>query len=249
MPDFYHLLNEDKPLWVTNHSGGKIILELKREGHKNKPYTAKLPPIKDFPFLLTKLVPLPIIKYDHSTIFEWIKKGLIKLHDPKTVEDMYTADPELLSAVEEMVTEANRDRQFQSKDIGLTTADGAKDRANVFTGKEDVNELMGSEDGLGTDELVAVRNGTAVTLNLAEGDQKVSAKVTQLMGSAVADSSSQQDVLVKLKTLDQDLMTKDALGFIIENSSNLPSINKWARSKRADLVGGAGEGKKRKQFR
>lgn len=243
MPDFYTLLEQKKPLWVTNHSGGKIILELKREGHKSKPYTAKIPPIKDYPFLLTKLVPLPIIEYDHSTVFEWIRKGLLKLHDPKDVEEMYTEEPEMLEAVEEMLEASNQDHRFQSKDIGLTTADGAKDRATSFTGKRnfDLDEM------LGTSELTANRSGNSVTLELAAEQQKVSQKISSLIAQVAADGSTQQDVLIKLKTLDKELLTPEALGFIIDHSTNLPAINKWARSKRAELVSQRDVPKKKKR--
>lgn len=242
MPDFYRLLEKKEPIFVTNHSGGKIILELKREGHKSKPFTAMVPPIKDYPILLSKLVPYAILEYDHSTVYDWIQKRLLRLHDPKKVRSMYAADPELQDAVEEMVAEANKKRKFKTADIGLVTADGARNRAEGFTGKRNTTELGEVATEIGANAPMEVsREGNAVTLRLAAEQQKINPKVAQLMATLNQDGSRQGDVLIKLKTMDKELLTADALGFVIDNSGKHPNINKWARGARAGLISGSGD--------
>lgn len=245
MADFYRLLDKKEPIWVTNHTGGKIIMELRREGHK-KPYTARIPPIKDYPMNLGSLIPYPIMEYDHSTVFQWIQNRSLKVWDPDAVEEMYGGNEDLKDAVYEMLDEANAQRKFETKDIGLSVSDGALDRAKDYTGKQE--ELGDVAVSIGANAPMTVsREGGAVTLQMAAAQQRVPTAIAELVATLQADGSQQASVLVKLKTMDRELITKDALGFIIDNCGKYSNVQKWARNKLADLSGGKKKTKKEKK--
>jgi hypothetical protein len=246
MADFYRLLDKREPIYVTNHTGGKIVMVLRREGSKTKPFTALIPPIKDYPMNLGKIVPYPIIEFDHSTVFEWLTSGL-KLWSPSKVKELYEEDPDLEDAVEEMLLGANQRRKFESKDIGLSTGSGSKERAKDFTGKRNFDELGEVAVSIGANAPMKVSTeGGAVTLQLAAEQQKVHPSVAELVAVLQEDESLSSETLIKLRTMDRDLLTKEALGFVIDNCGKFSNISKWARGELAKLTSKGEESKTKK---
>lgn len=224
MPDLYALLAQGKPIYVTNHSGGVILLEFKRPGARTMPFEAQIPPISDHPMNVATLVPYPIIKEDSTTLFTWLSKGMLKLHDPEKVEAKYKEDPELQAAVDEVVRKKNSRQGFVPKDLGFTTAPGSTEQANAVFGK-DIDPVERS--------LALKQAHPSPSLS-----PEASPKIRQMVASLLEDASLQQEVLTNLRVLDKDQLTESALGYVITSCKSFPSIVKWAKGALAKKKGG-----------
>lgn len=214
MPDLYELLAKKKPIFVTNHSQGTILLELRREGHKST-YEVKIPPIKDHPIDLGKLIPYPIMQYDHSTLFTWIRKDLLRLHDPDQVEASYKANPELARAVDEVVSKSNKRDGFTPKDLGFTTAPGSTERAKEFFNKDIDAEITAAVG----------REKKASPVEAGE----VSLTIKQMVATLQEDPALQQEMLAQFRVLNSELLTKANLGYVIKECKKFSSVAKWAK--------------------
>ena len=219
MANLYEILEKKLPIYVTNHSAGTILLEFSQEGTaKKRSFEARVPPVVDHPMRLDAVVPYAILKYDHAVLHSWIQKGALELHDPEDVEAHYKDDPDLQTAVQEVLGKANKERKFQAKDIGLRVADGSMEEAKRKAGKTD-----------GVDVRVSGRSGTS-DYGVDADAVSISPKILQVVANLKEDSSLHQEALTKLRTLDKKTLTEPALWYIMSECKEFPSITKWAKN-------------------
>ena len=142
MPDFFELVAQKKPIYITNHGEGTVILELERPGKSKKPYSKKIPKITKHPIPLHKLIPWPILEHDSDAIFNWIKSGVFKLWDPDKAEARARRDPDMEETVLEVIQTANQQNRFIApKASDLKVSDGALELARSAVGKENTEDL------------------------------------------------------------------------------------------------------------
>ena len=67
----------------------------------------------------------------------------------------------------------------------------------------------------------------------------VEPKIIQMVNSLKEDKSLVKEVLMEFKLMDDDMMTEEALGFIIKNTKKFNAIQKWAKGALADLKNAA----------
>jgi len=223
MPDLYQLLEKGLPVYVTNHSQGTILLEFKRPGIKSMPYEARIPPISDHPINIAKYVPYPILKEDSTTLFTWLSKGLLVLHDPEIVKKKYEVEPELEAAVDEVVSKANNRKGFVTKDLGFTVAPGSAEQANAVFGK-DIDPVERAISG----------KPAPVPVNIVE---EIHPRIKQMVGSLSDDASLQHETLAHLRVMSRDQLNETSLGFLINKCKAFPSIVKWAKGALAKRKG------------
>lgn len=220
MANLYELLERKDPIFVTNHSPGTILLEFRQEGTAKRSFTARVPPVVDHPMRLDAIVPYSILQYDHSVLHSWIQKGALKLHDPKEVENYYAEDKDLQGVVQGVLSKANEEKKFQTKDIGLRVADGAMEEAKRKVGKVDASVTIsggGRDFAADTDSV------------------EISPKVLQIVASLKENPELQQESLGKLRLLDKRVVTEPVLYYVLQECKDFSTITKWAKQALAAL--------------
>ena len=225
MPDLYKLLEQGLPVYVTNKSAGTILLEFKRQGVKTMPFEARIPPISDYPVNVANFVPYPVLKEDSTTLFTWLSKGLLVLHDPEVVKHMYEAEPELEAAVNEVVSKANNRKGFVTKDLGFGVAPGSAEQAAAIFGKD-------------VDPVERALSGKPAPMPTSSStEESIHPRITQMVVSLVEDASLQQETLSHLRVMSREQLNEKSLGFLINKCKAFPSIVKWAKGALAKRKG------------
>lgn len=219
MANLYELLEKSEPIFVTNHTGGMLLLEFQQEGAKNRRFSARVPPVTDHPMRLDTIVPYSILKFDHAVLHNWIQKEALQLHDPKDVKEHYKSDPDLAPAVQDVLTRANQERKFAVKDIGLKVASGAMEDAMHKAGKKGTVGKHGARKAAGVDDADAEADVVPIHPKLA-----------QAVASLKEDPDLHQEVLSRLRVMDKSALTEAALWHVVNECKNFPGILKWAKN-------------------
>lgn len=237
MADFFELIAKKKPIYITNHGEGTVILELERPGKSKKPYSRKIPKITKHPIPLHKIIPWPILEHDSDTIFDWIKSGVFRLWDPAKAEARSKRDPDMEATILEVIQTANQQNRYVAPKANLKVSDGALEYARTAVGKENTEDLglsesLEREEG---EEEVYVKVDGSSGISLSTKPSEVAPKIVMMVNSLTEDKTLVKEVLMEFKLMDDDLMTEDALGFIIKKTRKFNPIQKWAKGALADL--------------
>jgi len=240
MANFFDLVEQGKPILITNHGAGVVLLELERPGKNKKPYTVKIPQITKYPIPFHKIIPRPILEHDSDAIYEWIKKGVFKLWEPKIAKKKFGTDVDMENAIVEVVNKTNQQHRFEApkaKGKPFKTAAGAMDLAKTVTGKETTadlgltDEIEDDDDDTGPMGIKTTEDGAA--LSLSSETTRIPPKIKQMIASLREDKSLAKEILRDFKLMDDDIMTDDALGLVIRKTKKFKPIQKWAKQEMA----------------
>ena len=242
MADFFELVESGKPILITNHGKGVVLLSLERPGKSKKPFVRKIPQITKYPIPLHKLIPRPILEHDSDAIYQWIQKKVFVLWDPEVAKKKFGVDPAMEDTIIEVVNKVNQSVRFEApKDHKLKVADGSMDLAKAVTGKETTADLgladEEEDDDTPQHHIKSTKDGTGLSLSTAPS--RIPPKIKQMVASLKEDKSLTKEILRDFRLMDDDLMTDEALGFVIKSTKKFKTIQKWAKKEMADRTNAA----------
>lgn len=226
------LINSEEPIYVKNVSKratGKdllIMLNFKDSQGNNRP--VKLKSWK-YPVDITKLVAPRRLLGESTDFLRLLNSGILEIVPSEKAERLLSS-PDAQAA---MLREQTKKRP------GMTKADKSKFNLKV-RGESLHDQELPDTDGVSDfehdhmfDDNMNAFDGEVVSDPEAEEfrakSDGVDPRIAQMMAMLSEDSDSKDEILQDLKSMDEDGMTDNDLGYILEKARSFSAIVSWAK--------------------
>jgi hypothetical protein len=243
------MVDEGVPIYVVNRSArilGKshlLVLEFPNPtGGRGS--TVKLPPIK-YPINLSRRVAPPSAIPMSRDFIDWVNRGVLEIILPEQAKEILS-DPEARAAIRGAYDKMDQKRGMAAgmrEAPNFNVRSGGQRETNAVA---DLNEAgLTAADFMGTtpesvrgplpsQQMAAPQKALEVSADTAT----VSPRVKQFCQDLVEDASLKRDYLVNLKSWDEDELSDDEIGYMLDRLSSFDSISSYLRSLLAARAGG-----------
>lgn len=236
------LIETDQPIYVKNASKkatGKdllIMLNFKDAQGNNRP--VKLPSMK-YPVDISRMVAPRQLLGESTDFLRLLSNGILELIPQEKAEQMLGL-PGAQAAVA---------REYDKRKQGMT-ASGGKDRFGLrVRGSSVQDQQLPETEGLEDFEARMMRppipkeyqdelpnvigdfevvNDQGAFMLQAKSDG-IDPRIAQLMATLIEDAGSKGEVLQDLQIMDEEAISDEDLGYVMEKSRNFPPIVSWAK--------------------
>jgi len=260
MKDFQHMslqqmVDENVPIYVRNRSARQLdkshmlVIEFPNPAG-GRGSTVVIPAIK-YPIDISRKVAPPAAIPMSRAFVDWLNKGVLELVDPDEARRIL-AKPEVRAAVAAAYEKLNRKRgaglqrkrpQFKVRHGGARETRSYADLDSEMSAKSFYGDTP--EEAKLESEIVAPQEA----LTLGEADAKVSPKIKQFCADLLEEPELKKDFLTELKSWDEDELSDEELGYMMQNLAAFENIAAYLRSLMAQRATTKAEAKPKKKAR
>ncbi len=243
MIDIQKMVDEGEPIYVVNKSAsilGKshlLVIEFPNPSG-GRGSTVKIPPFK-YPVNITMQVAPPAAIPMSRSFINWVNRGVLKIV-PREVAEKVLARPEVQNAVNAAYDKLDS-QQRQSATMRNTpqfkVRSGGARETRAYADLDESN-LTAADFYGNTPEAAHPQVDVAPQNELRTADtEAVSPRIQRFCDDLVEDPSLKKDFLQTLKSWDEDELSDDELGYMLDNLGSFENISSYIRSVMAERAG------------
>lgn len=258
MNDLQGMVDRGEPIFVVNRSArvlGKahlLVLEFPNPTGQGRGQTVKIPPIK-YPINLTRRVAPPQAIPMSTAFVNWVNQGVLEIVPAERAREIL-ANPEAQAAVKgayEKIARRRGDALRQKEKPNFRVRHGGAQETRAYADL-DASDLTAADFSASTPGAFDIENLPGVpkpqkqgALKVAEASQLVQPKIEQFCGDLIEDPSLKGNYLIELKSWDEETLSDDDIGYMLQQLSDFDNICSYLRAIKAQRVSDAMEAQDR----
>lgn len=243
MIDIQKMVDEGEPVYVVNKSAsilGKshlLVIEFPNPSG-GRGSTVKIPPIK-YPINISRQVAPPAAIPMSRSFINWVNRGVLKIIPRAEAEELLSR-PEVKNAVDAAYDKLDAQKR-QSASLRNTPKFNVRHGgARETRAYADLDEsTLTAADFYGNTPEAAhplVEVAPQNELRIAETED-ISPRIQRFCADLVEDPSLKKDFLQTLKSWDEDELSDDELGYMLDQLGSFENISSYVRSLMAERAG------------